>query len=251
MTELLPSLSAALLAGLLGSAHCLGMCAGISGLFAVNSGVATLRNELPFALTYNLGRVMSYAVLGIIVGSFGSVVIKASPAIAASVRILSGVIIILVGLKVAFDLRLLNPIERMGSTLWSRIAPAAQRLVPVTSMPRALGLGLVWGWLPCGLVYSVLLIAATSAAPVDGAAIMIAFGIGTMPAMVMTGLGAAQMSQLMRRRGTRVGLGLLIVVLGALTIALPLFKQVHTHALNIDSSEPLLGHLLRACHLFG
>lgn len=222
MTELAPSLSAALLAGLLGSAHCLGMCAGISGLFAVNTGVATIRNKLPMALTYNLGRVFSYAVLGIIVGSVGSVVVQASPSIASSVRVLSGVIIILVGLKVAIDLRLLNPIERMGSTLWSRIAPAAKRLVPVTSLPRALGLGLVWGWLPCGLVYSVLLIAATSAAPVDGAAIMIAFGIGTMPAMVMTGLGAAQVSQLMRRRRTRLGLGLLIVLLGVLTIAMPL-----------------------------
>lgn len=222
MTELLPSLSAALLAGLLGSAHCLGMCAGISGLFAVNSSVATLRTQLPTALTYNLGRVASYALLGLIVGSFGSVIVRASPGIASSVRFLSGIIIILVGLKVAFDLRLLNPIERMGGTLWSRIAPAAKRLVPVTSLPRALGLGLIWGWLPCGLVYSVLLLAATTAAPIDGATIMAAFGIGTMPAMIMTGLGAAQMSQLMRRRGTRLGFGLLIVVLGLLTVAMPL-----------------------------
>ena len=233
MIELVPTLSAALLAGLLGSAHCLGMCAGISGLFAVNSSVATLAAQLPFALTYNAGRVASYAVLGVIVGSFGSVVVKASPSVASSVRLLSGIVIILVGLKVAFDLRLLDPIERMGGTLWSRIAPAAKRLVPVTSLPRALGLGLVWGWLPCGLVYSILLLAATSAAPVDGAAIMIAFGIGTMPAMVMTGLGAAQVSRVMRHRGTRLGLGLTIVIMGLLTIAMPLSgwlsSQPHQH----------------------
>jgi len=222
MTEIVPALTAALLAGLLGSAHCLGMCAGISGLFAVNSNITTLRNQIPMALTYNAGRVMSYAVLGIIVGTVGSVIVKTTPGIAGGIRLLSGVVIILVGLKVAFDLRLLNPIERMGGTLWARIAPAAQRLVPVTSIPRALGLGLVWGWLPCGLVYSVLLIAATSATPVNGAAIMITFGVGTMPAMVMTGLGAAKLSQLMRRRGTRLGLGLLIVILGLLTIAMPL-----------------------------
>lgn len=226
MTELLPALSAALLAGLLGSAHCLGMCAGISGLFAVNSNVASLRNELPFALTYNLGRVISYAVLGIIVAAFGGVIVKASPNIAGGIRLLSGVVIILVGLKVAFDLRMLNAIERMGATLWSRIAPAARSLVPVTSLPRALGLGLVWGWLPCGLVYSVLLIAATSAEPVSGAMIMLVFGVGTMPAMVMTGLGAARLSLLMRRRGTRLGLGLLIVVLGLLTIAMPVVKHL-------------------------
>lgn len=229
MTELVPALSAALLAGLLGSAHCLGMCAGISGLFAVNSNIASLRNELPYALTYNLGRVISYAVLGMIVAAFGNVIVKASPNIAGGIRLLSGVVIILVGLKVAFDIRVLNVIERMGATLWSRIAPVAKSLVPVTSLPRALGLGLVWGWLPCGLVYSVLLIAATSAEPLSGAMIMIAFGLGTMPAMVMTGLGAARLSQLMRRRGTRVGLGLLIVVLGLLTIAMPFSRWVLPH----------------------
>jgi len=229
VTELVPVLSAALLAGLLGSAHCLGMCAGISGLFAVHSNIASLRNELPFALTYNLGRVISYAILGLVVASFGSVIVKASPNLAGGIRLLSGVVIILVGLKVAFDLRILNAIERMGATLWSRIAPAAKSLVPVTSLPRALGLGLVWGWLPCGLVYSVLLIAATSAEPLRGAIIMIAFGLGTMPAMVMTGLGAARLSQLMRRRGTRVGLGLLIVVLGLLTIAMPFSRWVLPH----------------------
>lgn len=227
MSELLPALSAAVLAGLLGSAHCLGMCAGISGLFAVNANVASLRDNLPFALTYNLGRVISYALLGTIVGAFGSVVIKASPGIASGVRILSGVVIILVGLKVAFDLRWLLAIERMGASLWSRIAPTAKALLPVTTLPRALGLGLVWGWLPCGLVYSVLLIAATSADSFNGAMIMAAFGLGTMPAMIMTGLGAAKLTQIMRRKSARVGLGLLIVALGLLTVAMPLMRQAH------------------------
>jgi len=222
--DLIPALTAALIAGLLGSAHCVGMCSGLSGLFAVNASVSSLRSQLPMALTYNLGRILSYAVLGIIVGSFGSVIVKVSPSIAGPVRFVSGAVIILVGLKVAFDWRFLNIVERMGSTLWSRIAPVAQRLVPVTSFPKALGLGLVWGWLPCGLVYSVLLIAATSAKPLSGAIVMFAFGVGTLPAMVMTGLGAAQLSRIMRRRGTRIGLGLLIVILGVLTIAMPVAK---------------------------
>jgi sulfite exporter TauE/SafE len=226
MTEFLPLLSAAFLAGLLGSAHCLGMCGGISGLFAVNASVASLRTQLPFAVTYNVGRVISYAVLGAIVGLFGSVIVKASPSVAAGIRLASGIIIILVGLKVAFDLRLLNLIERGGASIWSRIAPAARALVPVTTLPKALGLGLVWGWLPCGLVYSVLMIAATSAAAASGAAVMIAFGIGTMPAMVATGLGAARLAGFMRRRSARIGLGLLIVVMGLVTIAMPLGRLV-------------------------
>lgn len=227
MTELLPLLSAALLAGLLGSAHCLGMCAGISGLFAVSSEVSSLRAQLPFALAYNLGRVCSYAFLGIVVATFGGVIVKASPSLAGGIRLLSGVIIILVGLKVAFDLRILNIVEKTGATLWSRIAPVAQRLVPVTSMPKALGLGLVWGWLPCGLVYSVLLIAATSAQPMQGGFIMIAFGLGTLPAMLLTGLGAANVSVFMRRRETRLGMGLLIIALGLLTLAMPVSRLLH------------------------
>jgi len=117
---------------------------------------------------------------------------------------------------------MLNAIERMGASLWSKIAPAAKSLVPVTSLARALGLGLLWGWLPCGLVYSVLMIAATSADPAAGALTMVAFGIGTMPAMVLTGLGAARLSDLLRHRSARVGLGLMIVAMGLATIAMPL-----------------------------
>jgi sulfite exporter TauE/SafE len=172
-------------------------------------------------LAYNLGRVCSYAFLGIVVATFGGVIVKASPGLAGGIRLLSGAIIILVGLKVAFDSRILNIIERMGTTLWSRIAPVAQKLVPVTSVPKALGLGLVWGWLPCGLVYSVLLIAATSTQPIQGAFVMIAFGLGTLPAMLLTGLGAARVSSFMRRRETRLGMGLSIIALGVLTIAMP------------------------------
>ena len=224
MTELIPLLSAALVAGLVGSAHCLGMCAGISGLFAVRAEAASMRASVPTAFVYNTGRVITYAVLGAIVAAFGSVIIKASPNLAVSIRMLSGIIIILVGLQVAFNLRALRVIERMGGSLWARIAPAAQKLVPVDSLPKAFGLGLIWGWLPCGLVYSVLMIAATSANPVGGAATMVAFGVGTMPAMMLSGLGAARVSTAMQRRGTRLGLGILVIVMGLLTIAMPLGK---------------------------
>ena len=96
----------------------------------------------------------------------------------------------------------------------------------MTNLPRALGLGLLWGLLPCGLVYSMLLIAATSASPADGALIMLAFGAGTTPAMLMTGLGAARLSQAMRRKRTRLGAGALIVVIGVLTLAMPLAGSI-------------------------
>jgi len=221
MSDALPALGAALLTGFLGSAHCIGMCAGISGLFAVRTEVASIRARLPMALAYNAGRVVSYAILGLIVATLGSGIVAAMPTLAAPARLTGGLVIVLIGLQVGFGWRFLQIIERMGSLLWARLAPAAKSLLPVSSLPRALGLGLLWGWLPCGLVYSVLLLAATSSRPADGALVMLAFGLGTMPAMLATGMGAAQLSRLMRRRGARLGLGLLIVLLGLLTLAMP------------------------------
>ena len=228
MSELLPLLSAALLAGLLGSAHCLGMCAGISGLFGVSAEVRTLGRQLPMSIAYNSGRILTYALLGVVVATFGSALVEAKPTLAKPILLVTGSVIILIGLQVAFNWRLLNPIERMGAVLWQKLAPVARHFVPVTNVPRAFGLGLLWGWLPCGLVYSVLLIAATSAQPLHGGATMVAFGLGTMPAMIMTGIGAAQLSSVMRRRGARLGLGLLIVALGVLTIVMPVSSWLAT-----------------------
>ncbi len=222
MTEALPLLAAAFVTGLLGSAHCFGMCAGISGLFAVNASVASLKSQIPMAIAYNAGRVLSYAFLGIAVAILGQSIVVAIPEIAAPVRLASGLLIVIVGLQVAFNWRFLAPVEKAGAKIWQRIAPAAKGLLPVTSIPKALGLGLLWGWLPCGLVYSVLLLAATTANAVNGGLVMLAFGLGTSPAMIMTGLSASKLSQFMSRK--RLGAGLLIILIGLLTLAMPVMK---------------------------
>ena len=221
MTELVAPAATALLAGLLGSAHCFGMCAGISGLFAMRAGMAGLRSQLPLALTYNLGRLLSYAILGAAVAAIGSQFVGDMPALAGPVRLVAGILIVLIGLQIAFDLRLLGFLEHMGGAAWEKIAPVSRKLLPVTSAPRALGLGLMWGLLPCGLVYSVLLVAAASGDAANGAVVMFSFGAGTTPAMLLTGLGAARLSAIMQQRRTRLGAGLLIIALGLLTIAMP------------------------------
>ena len=243
MTELIPVLATAFVTGLLGSAHCFGMCAGISGLFAINASVASLKTQVPKAIAYNLGRVLSYAFLGVAVAGVGKSMVSSIPDIAAPVRFASGVLIILVGLQLAFGWRILSPLESAGAKLWNRIAPAARGLVPVETTTQALGLGLIWGWLPCGLVYSVLLLAATTAEPTSGGLVMIAFGLGTMPAMIATGISASKLAQFMS--GKRLGAGLLIVVLGLATIAMPVMKFTnpggqmqhsgHGHAMPPDS----------------
>lgn len=237
MIDSLPLLLAAFAAGLLGSAHCLGMCAGISGLFAVGASVASLRSQLPLALAYNAGRVASYAMFGLVVAAFGGAMVEAMPRLAMPVRLISGAMIIVVGLQVAFGWRLLAAVERGGAVLWQRLAPIAKGLIPARSIGKAAALGLVWGWLPCGLVYSALLIAATTASPLNGAAVMVAFGAGTMPAMVLSGLSASRLSAFMSRN--RRTAGLLIVLLGLATLAMPVSSLIKNtdhkhHAANFQ-----------------
>jgi len=222
MTESLPLIGAAFVTGLLGSAHCFGMCGGLSGLFAVNANAASLQRDIPMAITYNLGRILSYAFLGVLVAAIGQSIVGGVPKLTGPVRLFSGLLIVIVGLQVAFNWRVLAPVEKAGARIWNRIAPAAKGLLPVTSMPKALGLGLLWGWLPCGLVYSVLLLAATTANPAAGAVAMLAFGVGTMPAMIATGVSASKLAGFMSRR--RLGAGLLIVILGLATLAMPVAK---------------------------
>ena len=224
MSEFLLLLAAAFGAGLLGSAHCLGMCAGISGLFAVGATVASFRAQLPLAIAYNVGRVLSYAFLGVTVAALGGAAVGMIPGLTGPVRLASGLLIIIIGLQVAFNWRLLAPVEKVGALVWKRLAPRAKGLIPATSIASATGLGLIWGWLPCGLVYGALLLAATTADPVGGGLVMIAFGLGTMPAMIATGLSASKLSAFMSRN--RLGAGLLIVVLGAATLAMPLSKML-------------------------
>ncbi|MEL7185619.1 MAG: sulfite exporter TauE/SafE family protein [Pseudomonadota bacterium] len=220
MNELWTVTGAALVVGFLGSAHCVGMCAGISGLFAAKAGAASIRADLPMAVAYNVGRVLSYAILGSIVAAVSAAFVDIIPQLAGPVRLLGGALIILVGLQVAFRWRLLAPIENAGARLWNAIAPRGGPLFPVTSVARALQLGLIWGLLPCGLVYSALLIAASTTDPVHGTVVMVAFGFGTMPAMLATGLSAARVAGFASRN--RIAAGLLIVILGVATLALPI-----------------------------
>jgi sulfite exporter TauE/SafE len=198
------------------------MCAGISGLYAAGATVAALRTQLPLAIAYNTGRILSYAIIGSALALAGRSIVSLLPTLAAPVRIASGLLIVAIGLQVAFNWRLLAPVERVGSRLWSKLAPHAQGLIPATTLPRAAGLGLIWGLLPCGLVYSALLISASAADPLTGGVAMFAFGIGTLPAMLISGLGASKLSAFMSRN--RLGAGLLIVLLGIATLVMPLMS---------------------------
>lgn len=221
---LLAAVGAAFIAGFFGSAHCLGMCGGIAGLFAVRLEIASLARRLNLALVYNLGRILGYAVLGFVVAGVSRTLASFIPVLTGPIRLLSGLLIILVGLQLTFDWKPLAWLERGGGAIWQRIAPSARGLLPADTAVKALALGFVWGWLPCGLVYSALLIAATSGEALNGAGVMIAFGLGTLPAMLLTGLGAAQLQAFMARTWARRGAGLVVIAMGIVTLWMPLMK---------------------------
>lgn len=220
------TLAAALLAGLAGSAHCLGMCGGIAaslGLGTAGERAGVLRG-LGHALVYNAGRVVSYTVAGALVGSVGLLAGGAlqAPGTGVVLRALTGGVLVAIGLQVAFGLRLLQPLERAGLRLWTRLAPLARGLMRRRGGLAALGLGALWGWLPCGLVYAMLLAALATGDPLEAGGLMAAFGLGTAPAMIATGTFASHFRRFTRHPRFRRGAGLVIVLLGIWTAAFPI-----------------------------
>lgn len=181
---------AALLAGLAGSAHCLAMCGGIMG--ALSLGAAGSRGQrLLLVITMNLGKALSYGAAGALAGGLGAVIDKelAALQLGQALRWASAAILVAIGLRLLLGIQLLGPIERAGARIWRRLQPAWQRVLPIDGPAKALGAGLLWGWLPCGLVYSQLALAVTTGSAVVGALTLLAFGLGT--ALSLTGLAAA------------------------------------------------------------
>ena len=214
-TEL--SLLAAFTLGLLGSTHCLGMCGGISA--ALSAG--NTPGHLPRLLCYNGGRVLTYASLGALLGLFGGSIAAFAPALGPALRTLAGLLLIAMGLYLTQWWLGLTRLEQAGALLWRRLQPLTGRLLPADSLPRALGLGLLWGLLPCGLVYSTLSWALAAADWRYSAALMLCFGLGTLPAMLASGLAAQRLLSVLRQRGARTAAGLLIIALGAYTAVSP------------------------------
>ncbi len=219
MTELLPLLSSALILGLLGGGHCLGMCGGLMGALTLAIPKEQQGRRVRLLLAYNLGRVLSYACAGLLLGLAGWA-LAGSP-LATAMRVVAALLLITMGLYLAGWWSGLTRIERLGRGLWRHIQPVASRLLPVSSLPRALLLGALWGWLPCGLVYSTLLWAASQGNAAHSALLMLAFGVGTWPILMATGLAAERSNALLRKRGVRVAGGLLVILFGLWTLPGP------------------------------
>lgn len=219
MADLAPLLISALILGLLGGGHCLGMCGGLMGALTLAIPPEQRGRRLQLLLAYNLGRILSYASAGLLFGLAGWAV-ASSPA-AMLLRIVAGLLLISMGLYLGGWWSGLTRIEALGRGLWRHIQPVASRLLPVSSLPRALLLGALWGWLPCGLVYSTLLWAASQGDALDSGLLMLAFGLGTWPVLLATGMAAERLTAVLRRRGIRMAGGLLVILFGLWTLPGP------------------------------
>ncbi|SNT69731.1 sulfite exporter TauE/SafE family protein [Psychrobacter sp. LV10R520-6] len=178
-------LVAALLMGFFGSPHCLGMCGGLVTAFGLSMKDVSPAKRRALVATYHLGRLTSYALLGLVAGLIGTTVLEPLMKGNSTPRILLGLVLVFVGVTM-LGAPFLTKLERFGMRFWQYLSPLRQKVFPLTTFPRALTAGLLWGFLPCGLVYGALLIAIVAHNPLSGAALMFVFGLGTVPMLVAT-----------------------------------------------------------------
>ncbi len=178
---------------------------------------------LAFLLAYNSGRILSYALAGGLMGSVGGRLLQLLGPGQGHRWLQWGaaLIVVLIGLHIAGWLPRLARVERIGAPLWRRLEPLGRRLLPVKNLPWALVYGMIWGWLPCGLVYTMLISTASRVGPASGALYMTAFGVGTLPAVLAAGLLAGKLYHLARLPYLKVSVGVIIIILGVLTLWFP------------------------------
>ena len=220
MTETL-SLLGAFAVGLLGGVHCVGMCGGIVGAMSLGVPGKTPVPRLPLMLGYNFGRIASYGIAGALVGGLGQLGLALVPlqAMQSALAIIAFVVMVLLGLYLGGWSYFLRHVEVLGGRLWRHIEPWGRRLLPVRHPAQGVLIGLLWGWLPCGLVYSMLIWTLASGSALQGGVLMLAFGLGTLPNLLATGLMAHQFVRVMQKPLARQLAGGLLVVFACVTLA--------------------------------
>lgn len=208
----------------MGAGHCFGMCGGLIGAFSAQlpykADQNRLASQLLFLLSYNSGRIFSYALAGAIVGGSANALgqLFAIDSYLLILRIIAGVMMILMGLYIAQFWAGLMQLEKLGQYLWRYLSPFAQKLLPVTNYPQAIAAGFIWGWLPCGLVYSMLTWSVMANSALQGAGIMVAFGVGTLPALLSAGVAAKFLSHWTKKNSIKLLSGMLLILFGIQTL---------------------------------
>lgn len=199
------------LVGLLGGTHCVGMCGGIVGALVMGAPA-----RWSMLLAYNSGRILSYGVAGAIAGALGAASLGLEGQVPARLMLylLANVMLIALGFYLLGVTQALAFTERAGQKLWRLLQPLTRRFLPARTVGQAFPLGLLWGWLPCGLVYSALASALSAGSAERGALLMLAFGLGTLPNLLLAGILLARLNEFVRRPVVRVVSGLLVLGFG-------------------------------------
>ncbi|MGR2701387.1 sulfite exporter TauE/SafE family protein [Vibrio campbellii] len=214
-----PDFIGAFMIGLVGAGHCMGMCGGIASLLSMGAPNNKPSSSIP--LFYNFGRLASYALIGAMVGGAISGLSELSGLTQslAWLRFVAALFMILVALYIAKWWQGLLVVEKAGQYIWKFISPAGKRLLPLKHPSHAFPFGFVWGWLPCGLVYSALTWSAVSGSALNGGLIMLAFGLGTLPSMLAVGYGARHFQNLQKSLIFRNISALILISYGMYTAA--------------------------------
>jgi sulfite exporter TauE/SafE len=211
----------AFIIGLLGSGHCIGMCGGITTMLtAALSPQCKTNKQLKLVSAYHFGRISTYSLIGAIVGYTSSIAAKNIGVPLGFMRMFAAIFLILLGLYLGQWFMLLSKVETFGKMLWRYLSPLSKKLIPVNNAKQAVALGAVWGWLPCGLVYSTLTWSLASGNAVSGALIMASFGLGTLPALLSISLGSFGIKSLLSNTKFKKAMAFLIIIYGIYSLVI-------------------------------
>ena len=228
--------------GLFGSPHCLGMCGGIVTAFGLSMQHVSDSKKNGLILTYHLGRLISYSLLGLIASLVGVAIFQSIMSNSAP-RIVLGAILVLIGLAM-LGLPLFNQLEKIGMRFWQSLAPIRKKVFPIDTFGKALFAGLLWGFLPCGLVYGALMMAIAGNNVATGAALMFVFGLGTMPMLIATQKTVGMLQSSIKHFRLRQINGVIMMLSGLAVIFIPMMMRhnhgshnqgSHSHAMNETS----------------
>ncbi|WP_299879139.1 sulfite exporter TauE/SafE family protein [uncultured Cocleimonas sp.] len=222
----------AFVVGLLSTIHCIGMCGGLVGAMTMSLS-SDIRGQklqlLQYTLAYNLGRILSYVFAGILIGLLGQVFkdfIMPEHGIGL-LRLIASIMIIAMGFYIAGWFPQFSRIEKIGAPIWSLLQPLGQKLLPVDRIWKAFFFGMVWGWLPCGLVYYMLLMSPANDGAINSALFMLAFGLGTLLPLMSTGLLTGKITQFRNSKKIRYLSGLLLIIMGIVSLLLAIYPNLH------------------------
>ncbi len=227
-------MTVAFLIGLFSTLHCFGMCGGLVGAMTMSLQPEIRKQPAQlgfYTFAYNAGRIASYVVAGFLVGFFGQALrdfLMPEDGIAV-LRMIASILIIAMGFYIGGWFPQFSKIEKLGAPLWKILQPIGQRLLPVKNIWQAFLFGAVWGWLPCGLVYYVLLISPANDGAMNSALFMLVFGLGTLLPMMSAGFLTGRLAPLRQSQKIRYFSGLVLIVMGLISLLLAVSPDAHRY----------------------